>query len=296
MALSDNSSLIVDFQDIHQDAYVELDFQRIFRVPDNGYYIPTPYGWFPFVKASEIHCKYIYGFNIDDIIIPMYQSEALCIHFSSNIVDEYGTGYPFAIKIYIDKLNALNGKKQNHSINKGEYIFLKNYNILSYVKNKNSEFIQIVPIPVFYDNVNKNLKDNIHYYSLIIDIIPLKVDVFKNHYPEEKDFKDIHCIWGQLIEPELIKLEIDIFNGLDDDSSENFDDIDDIELESEYIDRDNVFDNDDWDVTSAKRINVKIINSLIYKNITGTYPCHSPLNESHYQKFGIPWLDWYSDQ
>ncbi len=84
---------------------LEIEFQRTLRIPDDGKVYPLPAGLSRFPLRS-----------VDDftdampdlwrkrggVAMPMYQSEALWIRFSSR--------YPFAVKVGAGKINAVSGE------------------------------------------------------------------------------------------------------------------------------------------------------------------------------------------
>jgi hypothetical protein len=52
---------------------------------------------------------------------------------------------------------------------------------------------------------------------------------------------------------------------------------------------------DDWDQSKAEKVFVHIVNSEMYKQITGEYPPDSQVSARHYTQYGYPWFDIYDE-
>ena len=78
--------LIFTFPDIHKDAQLKITFQRTLRIPDDDkvYPLPPGLGSFPLRHvddfAKTVPKQWI---QHGGVMMPMYQSEALWINFSS---------------------------------------------------------------------------------------------------------------------------------------------------------------------------------------------------------------------
>ena len=83
---------------------LQIDFQRTLRIPDDGkiYPLPAGFGRFPLRHVDDykdtLPAPWI---ERGGVLMPMYQSEALWIRFS--------TRYPFAVKVAAGKINAVTG-------------------------------------------------------------------------------------------------------------------------------------------------------------------------------------------
>ena len=84
---------------------LEIEFQRTLRIPDDGktYPLPAGFGAFPLRHVDDykdtVPTAWI---ERGGVLMPMYQSEALWINFS--------TRYPFAVKVAAGKINAVTGE------------------------------------------------------------------------------------------------------------------------------------------------------------------------------------------
>src|SRR5213079_3168726 len=83
---------------------LKIEFQRTLRIPDDGkiYPLPAGFGRFPIRHVDDykdtVPAPWI---ERGGVLMPMYQSEALWIRFS--------TCYPFAVKVAAGKINAVTG-------------------------------------------------------------------------------------------------------------------------------------------------------------------------------------------
>ncbi|KAL9649277.1 hypothetical protein ABK040_004297 [Willaertia magna] len=50
-----------------------------------------------------------------------------------------------------------------------------------------------------------------------------------------------------------------------------------------------------WDVDSKARIFIHIVNSEMYRQITGENPPNTPVSAQTYSSYNYPWFDWYNE-
>jgi hypothetical protein len=107
-----DSSLSFSFPEVHPSAKVNIEFQRTLRIPDDGkdYPLPPGLGRFPLCHVDDYATRVPPSWiEHGGVMLPMYQSEAMWLNFSSHYDDERGVEYPFAIKIATGKINAVSG-------------------------------------------------------------------------------------------------------------------------------------------------------------------------------------------
>ena len=105
MIVLDDDRLEFRFPEVHAAARCTIEFQRTLRIPDDGkdYPLPPGLGAFPLRHLDD------YAAGLPEswrerggVIAPMHQAEALWINFGSN--------YPFAIKVATGKICAITGE------------------------------------------------------------------------------------------------------------------------------------------------------------------------------------------
>jgi hypothetical protein len=81
-----NDSLNFSFPEVHAEAECRIEFQRTLRIPDDNreYPLPPGLGGFP-LEHVEDHAQRISKTIVErgGVMLPMYQSEAMWISFSS---------------------------------------------------------------------------------------------------------------------------------------------------------------------------------------------------------------------
>ena len=97
--------LIFRFPEVHEDARLEVRFQRTLRIPDDNraYPLPPGLGRFPLNHVVD-HLERLpeqWG-RRGGVFLPMYQAEAMWLSFSGS--------YPVAVKVAAGKINALTGE------------------------------------------------------------------------------------------------------------------------------------------------------------------------------------------
>jgi hypothetical protein len=104
-ALRRQSMVAAGLSDTGGLATLEVQFQRTLRIPDDGkiYPLPAGLGCFPLRHIDDFNGTVPPTWlERGGVLMPMYQSEALWIHFA--------TSYPFAIKVAAGKINAVTGE------------------------------------------------------------------------------------------------------------------------------------------------------------------------------------------
>ena len=105
--------LVFSFPEVHPSATLRINFQRTLRIPDDGrdYPLPPGLGQFPLRHvddfASRVPPAWI---EHGGVMLPMYQSEAMWLHFDGEYLESRDISYPFAVKIATGKINAVSGQ------------------------------------------------------------------------------------------------------------------------------------------------------------------------------------------
>ena len=103
MITLERNALAFRFPDVHEQAVLQIEFQRTLRIPDDNreYPLPPGAGAFPLLHVDDAAEKLPPLWREHGgVFMPMYQSEALCILYS------HPGEYPFAAKIAAGKITA----------------------------------------------------------------------------------------------------------------------------------------------------------------------------------------------
>ena len=109
------NTLSFSFPEVHADARMDISFQRTLRIPDDGRTYPLPPGLdhFPVRHVDDLGPLVPAEWRRrGGVALPMYQSEAMWLHFSSE------DDYPFAVKIAAGKIDAVTGESWNDDIHR----------------------------------------------------------------------------------------------------------------------------------------------------------------------------------
>jgi hypothetical protein len=272
--------LVVSFPTIHEDAVCRIGFQRTLRIPDDNreYPLPAGLGQFPLHHvddfASTVPSTWL---EHGGVLMPMYQAEAMWIHFGGGRWDE---GYPFAIKIAAGKINAvsggewlpgLSGSPQNYVVTPGQP-WLDGFSV------QRGLIRQFVAMPLGEGfTAEEQITGKSEHGGLQIQILPMRreryEELLKARRREMVEFRtacysmaEQPCLEMGLAPGGLMRQEI-------------------------YADEYGI---DAWDTTVSSRCFIHIVNSTMYREITGCRPPTAPVTADEYRRAGIPWFDYYA--
>lgn len=283
--LKDNE-LFFSFPDVHKSAKLSINFQRTLRIPDNDrvYPLPPGLGTFPLVHVDD------HKSNVQDswirhggVILPMYQAEALWIYFEPSYISDRISTYPFAIKVSTGKIDAVTGAAHSNGLHRNpqDYLVVPGQPWLDGYCVKKGIIRQFVAMPLGQGyTAEEQITQKAEHGGLQIVVYPMKANVFEKHFPPVAQQRQ--SSWGStdmLAMARCVSPEMGLAPG-----GKMKQDI--------YKDR---FELDDWDLEHSSRCFIHIANSLVWHEITGSYPPHQPPSAHEYTKAGLPWFDYYDD-
>jgi hypothetical protein len=284
-----NDSLVFSFPDVHPDAKVSINFQRTLRIPDDKdtYPLPPGLGTFPLKHVDDYSVPPNWEKH-GGVMLPMYQSEAMWLNFSTSYINDRGTAYPFAIKVATGKIDALTGRSWEDSLNRKpqDYMISTEQPWLDgYCVDKNiiRQFVAM-PLGSGY-SAEEQVTGEAEHGGLQIIVYPMKREVFEKRFPVIEREKGSQIMY-QMASPEACKSL----------------------AESAYFDMglapggkmhqeiyEDPFNFDDWDQHTNSRSFIHIANSLVWRAITGNNPPTVPFTAKEYTKNGFPWFEYYDD-
>ena len=282
-----NDRLRFSFPDVHPDAVLEVEFQRTFRIPDDGktYPLPPGFGAFP-LRHVDDHADRVPPQWLDrgGVMLPMYQSEAMWLLFTAHRVPRRWAGYPFAIKVAAGKINAVTGKGWSDGLNAKpqDYMVTPGQPWLDGFCVKKGLIRQFVAMPLGAGyTAEEQLTGQAEHGGLQIVAYPMRREVFDRRFPE-RDAADYRGITrgGMARAEKRRSADMGLAPG---------------GLMKQEIYED-PFDSDDWDQSEKSRCFVHIANSLVWREITGRQPPTTPPTAKEYAKAGLPWFDYYDDR
>ena len=271
------TELVFSFPEVHKDAVLRVVFERTLRIPDDGktYFLPPGLDRFP-LRHVDDHVASVSPAWIEHggVMLPMYQSEAMWIYFSSG---HWGGGYPFAVKIATGKINAVSGKPYREGLNRKpqDYVVSPGQPWLDgYCVDKGliRQFVAM-PLGAGY-TAEEQLTGKADVGGIQIIAYPIKPEVYerlqRERVTEGPESNLCSVSFGEdmgLAPGGLMKQEI-------------------------FADKHKL---SDWDLEHSSRCFVHIANSLVWRQITGENPPTVPLTSAEYTKAGLPWFDYYDD-
>ncbi len=266
------------FPEVHAKARCRIDFQRTLRIPDDNrdYPLPPGLGRFPVAHVDD-HAKKLPEAwqRRGGVFLPMYQAEALWIHFSG--------GYPCAIKIAAGKINAVSGAAWSNDLsgNPQDYVVTPEQPWLDGFNVSKGYIRQFVAMPLGEGyTAEEQITGAAEHGGLQIIVYPMKREVYAEHFEqpiihEEVDYLERPMFCRRSVaEPDmgltpggLMRQEI---------------------YEDEY-------GLDAWDQEQGARCFAHLANSTMYQAITGRRPPHKPPTAKDYTRAGLPWFDFYND-
>ncbi len=254
-----------------------LNFQRTLRIPDDGKTYPLPPGLdtFPVCKVEDykdrVPSEWV---EHGGVFIPMYQREALWISFHPRYEK------PNAVKVAVGKVNAVSGKPWDQKLCPGEndYMVCPPQPWLDGI-NAGSGFIrQFVAMPLGMGyTVEGQVTGEEKFGGLQIIVYEAKPGKFEARLSRRV---------GLVSDKRLMFC----------DSRPGFD----MGLAAGGKMKQKIYPDphgiDTWDETNYGRVYVHIVNSMMYREITGNEPPATPVTARSYTDAGLPWFDLYDEK
>jgi hypothetical protein len=268
MITLENDRLTFRFPEVHPEAVCGIHFERTLRIPDDDrdYPLPAGLGGFPLRHLDD------YAPNISPawlkrggIIMPMYQAQAMWIHFRS--------GYPFAVKIATGKINAVSGEPWAARLNRDpqDYVVIPEQPWLDGYCIEKGVIRQFVAMPLGQGySVEEQLTGEPAWGGVQILVYPMKAETYDALHADlaREDDAVLRC---------ALSVDMGLAPGG--------------RMEQEIYD--DPYRLEDWDQRHSSRCFVTIANSATWHAITGERPPMRPPTPAEYAKAGLPWFDYY---
>ncbi len=255
-----------------------LSFQRTLRIPDSDsiYPLPPGLGNFPIYRVEDFRDRVPDIWNQHGgVFIPMYQREAMwiCFHpvfWRSN-----------AVKIAAGKINAVSGGSWNDnlSITPQDYIVCPGQHWLDGF-NVGSGFIrQFVAMPLGMGyTIEGQFSGKEEFGGLQIIVFEPKPGKFPDEAPP---LESLRQVTPSAMNEGAVMPGLEMGLGAGGKMRQKI-----------YPDP---FSHDTWDETNFGHVYVHIVNSLMFKEITGMNPPDTPVDAHTYTNHGYPWYGLYEE-
>lgn len=268
--------LVVSFPEVHEEAWLEIEFQRTLRIPDDNreYPLPPGLGRFPLVHTED------YADRVPErwvrhggVILPMYQSEALWINFHCSYAE-----YPFAIKVAAGKIDAVTGNAWDDSLHRvpQDYLVVPRQPWLDGFNVAADRVRQFVAMPLGQGfSAEEQLTGEASVGGLQLIVYPMKAERYRQLQERESR---LETIADMEVNFSLRKSEISLAPG-------------GLMRQKIYRDRYGIRS---WDKEHCSRCFIHLANSEEYVEITGKAPPHAPPTAKSYTEAGLPWFEYYA--
>lgn len=258
--------------------HFSMAFMRTLRIPDDGreYPLPPGLGTFPICRVEDYADRVPASWREHGgVFIPMYQREALWVNFDGQ------SWHPVAAKLAVGKINALSGQSWDQSLQKSkqDYVVVPDQPWLDGI-NAGDDFIkQFVAMPLGMGyTVEGQLTGKEEFGGIQLIVFDAKPGRFPEKPPAARHSPDenivMHCCIAEASGAEMGlaaggRMRQKIYP-------------DDYGLET-------------WDPENYGRVYIHIVNSMMYREITGKEPPSTPVSARTYTEYGLPWFDLYDE-
>ncbi len=276
-----NDALRFTFPSLGDNLGIGISLQRTLRIPDDGtdYPLPPGLGKFPLNHIDDfkerVPAKWV---EHGGVMMPMYQAEAMWIHFSS----AFAGSCPAAVQIATGKINAVNGETwtNNLTAQSQSYVVVPQQPWLDGFNVGKGAIRQFAAMPLGQGvTAEEQLTGTGEHGGIQIVAYPLKAERYRVWRAAQlrRARKSEHTLYSRVSD---VGLEMGLAPGG--------------RMRQEiYTDP---FGIDAWDQTTPVRCFVHIVNSMQYQAITGARPPQLPPSAEQYTRAGLPWFEYYDDE
>lgn len=271
--------LIVSTKDnhLHIGKYFTVTFQRTLRIPDDGktYPLPPGLGCFPIFQVKDYIERVPPAWkDRGGIFIPMYQREALWLNFGG------AHWRPNALKIAVGKVNAITGKLWDQHLHDDpqDYLVCPDQPWLDGI-NAGEEYIrQFVAMPLGMGYTVEGQVTGSEEFGGVQIIV---FDPKPGRFPDKPPRLQVRPGFERVCEccAPISGAEMGLAAGGK-------------MKQKIYPDEYGV---DTWDEANFGRVYVHIVNSMVFRDITGLEPPSTPVSAKMYTEYGYPWFELYDE-
>jgi hypothetical protein len=266
-------------------AHFTITFQRTLRLPDDGgtYPLPPSLGQFPVHRVEDYLDRVPEDWRERrGVFIPMYQREAMWLNF---IGDSW---HPVAAKVGIGKVNALTGKGWDTKLHAHpqDYLVCPNQPWLDGINAGNDYIRQFVAMPLGRGyTVEGQVTGEEVFGGLQIIVFDAKPGRFPEESPAPPD-GPLQAGMEGMAAGKMLTMAAMPSPGMGLAAGGKM-------KQAIYPDPHGI---DTWDQGNNGEIFVHIVNSELYREITGLEPPPTPVDAHAYTEHGYPWFALYDEQ
>lgn len=253
--------------------HFSIGFQRTLRIPDDDktYPLPPGLGAFPICKIDDYHDRVPKSWvEHGGVFIPMYQREALWISLHSH------DRKPRALKVAVGKVNVVSGKPWNQGLHPDteDYLVSPPQPWLDGINAGQGMIRQFVAMPLgMAYTVEAQLTGEEKFGGIQMIVYESKPGRIPD--PPQPSREGWHLFYRAA--PAGSEMGLAAGGKM---------------KQKIYPDPHGV---DVWNQENHGRVYVHIVNSMMYREITGKEPPATPISAEMYTHFRLPWFDLYDE-
>jgi hypothetical protein len=257
--------------------HLRVTFQRTLRIPDDGqdYPLPPGLGRFPVLRAGDYASRVPAHWGADDVFIPMYQREALWLSF------ECPWWRACAVKVRVGGINAVSGKRWHERLNRTrshqDHLVCPDQPWLDGINAGDGFIRQFVAMPL---GMGYTVEGQLTGSETRGGIQLLCFEPKPGRFPDKptEEYAGLHA-------PFLMQVCEDSLGGMGLGAGGRM-------RQEIYPDEHGP---DTWDPDRVARLEVHIVDSLAFRDITGLEPPPTPVSAELYTRYGLPWFELYDE-
>jgi len=264
--------VVVGQDEIRFGRSVCIGLERTLRVPDDGrtYSLPPGLDTFPLYAVKDYADRVPATWRKDDgVFVPVYQHEAVWISFSGR------WWKPNAVKIGLNGVNAVSGKPWTDTLSAKpqDYIIVPDQPYLHGFRAARNGVHQFVAPPLAGGAMDGGKLPTQEGHTIEVVVFEPKAGRFPSQEPQDRVRPNTSDQWlsgcgngsGPAGNGKRLKIAKDE-HGID-----------------------------TWSPSDCGRAFLYLVNSRVFREITGKSPPPSPITAEHYSTYGVPWCDRYNE-
>jgi hypothetical protein len=249
-----------------------VSFHRTLRLPDDGrtYPLPPGLGRFPILTLNaQLPQHTSTDYQGAQAIIPMYQREALWLGFNA------ASWKPNAVKIAIGRVNAISGAAMDNILRADpqDYIVCPDQPWLDGINAGHGAIRQFVAMPLGLGyTVEAAITEGEKFGGIQITVFEPAPGRFPDEPPPQ-------AVTSPMSAPHRVAQPMGLGAG-------------GVMRQKIYPDPYGI---DAWDQDNYGSVDVHIVNSLQFRELTGHEPPPTPIDAKIYTEHGLPWFELYDE-
>ncbi len=266
---------------------LRVSFQRTLRIPDDGkrYPLPPGLGSFPIRRVEDYVARVPSDWRAHGgVVLPMYQREAMWLSFRGR------SWKPRAVKVAIGKVCAITGLPWSNDLRADpqDYLVTPPQPWLDGICVGRGEIRQFVAMPLGLGyTVEGQVTGEETHGGLQLRVFEARPGLFREPEVAYRAATDELSLCFSMSSPPAASPSNDLKAGS-------------MGLAAGGRMRQKLYPDphglETWDPASAGRVFVHLVNSALWREITGEEPPTTPITARSYANAGLPWFELYDEE